>query len=484
MRSWWARSTSRRPSSAPYLEHLDLAFSFEFLLHRARRGGAGPRDRSGAPGWGARRGSSPTTTSPGSSAGSGPPTRRLTAVLLLTLPGPAFIYQGDEIGMTDGPGTDPPVDRLGRDSFRHPMQWEAGAGGRLHRRRAVAAADRPERAERGGPGRSRRLDARALPRADRLAPAAGSRASRTSGAATGSCASAAASISSRSTSPIGRPDSRPRGELVLATDPGHREGGPRGGRGSDLRGAWFEASCLWILAGLERMIEPEREARRRDWHCCCWVPSALSGCTGSDSAEGSGTELSFFIFNEPSGAYQEAADEVLGGVERRVHDHVRVPPGPGRRPARAARPPARRRGRLDRHHRHGRDLDGRVRQRRLHRAVGGRRRAGGHRGRLRQRGRVGVASRTSSTPRPFTSNTQLLWYRKDRVDEAAQDLGRDDRRGRGDRPEDGLIQVQANRYEGFTVWVTAMIESAGRADPRRAHARSASSRPRPSGRSR
>ena len=30
---------------------------------------------------------------------------------------------------------------------------------------------------------------------------------------------------------------------------------------------------------------------------------------------------------------------------------------------------------------------------------------------------------------PFTSNTQLLWYRKDRVDKPAQDLGRDDRPG-------------------------------------------------------
>src|SRR5687767_10220900 len=34
---------------------------------------------------------------------------------------------------------------------------------------------------------------------------------------------------------------------------------------------------------------------------------ALTSCTGSDDAAGSGTELSFFIFNEPSGAYQEAA---------------------------------------------------------------------------------------------------------------------------------------------------------------------------------
>jgi alpha-glucosidase len=53
---------------------------------------------------------------------------RAAAVLLLTLPGPAFVYQGDEIGMPDGPGGDPPRDRAGRDAHRHPMQWAPGAG--------------------------------------------------------------------------------------------------------------------------------------------------------------------------------------------------------------------------------------------------------------------------------------------------------------------------------------------------------------------
>jgi glycosidase len=50
-------------------------------------------------------------------------------MLLLTLPGTAFIYQGDEIGMGNGPGANPPRDRVGRDSFRHPMQWEAAPKG-------------------------------------------------------------------------------------------------------------------------------------------------------------------------------------------------------------------------------------------------------------------------------------------------------------------------------------------------------------------
>jgi multiple sugar transport system substrate-binding protein len=63
---------------------------------------------------------------------------------------------------------------------------------------------------------------------------------------------------------------------------------------------------------------------------------------------------------------------------------------------------------------------------------------------------------------PFNTNTQLLWYRKDLVKkaprtwdemiDAAEKLGRDNA---------GTIQVQANRYEGFTVWANALIESAG-----------------------
>src|SRR5690606_37524295 len=62
---------------------------------------------------------------------------------------------------------------------------------------------------------------------------------------------------------------------------------------------------------------------------------------------------------------------------------------------------------------------------------------------------------------PLWSNTQLLWYRTDRVEEPpetwdemldiAEELG----------PAEGRIQVQANRYEGLVVWTNMMIESAG-----------------------
>ncbi len=63
---------------------------------------------------------------------------------------------------------------------------------------------------------------------------------------------------------------------------------------------------------------------------------------------------------------------------------------------------------------------------------------------------------------PFNSNTQLLWYRKDLVKkppvtwdqmiDEAEKLGPD---------KGGIIQVQADRYEGYTTWVNSMVESAG-----------------------
>lgn len=63
---------------------------------------------------------------------------------------------------------------------------------------------------------------------------------------------------------------------------------------------------------------------------------------------------------------------------------------------------------------------------------------------------------------PFNTNTQLLWYRKDLVPKPPRTwdemIDQAEKLGPGDS---GTIQVQANRYEGFMVWVNALIESAG-----------------------
>ena len=123
---------------APYLEHLDRAFVFELLQSpwepealRAR-----PTLEAGSAAAGAawvlsnhdfgraRLARRARTSAP-------------AAMLLLTLPGTAFVYQGDEIGLANGPGRDPPYDRFGRDHFA------TRCSGTPRR----AAASRP-----GGPG--------------------------------------------------------------------------------------------------------------------------------------------------------------------------------------------------------------------------------------------------------------------------------------------------------------------------------------------
>jgi alpha-glucosidase len=110
---------------APYLESLDAAFSFE-LFHAPWEAEALqaaieaelalPR----TPAWALSNHDFPRLPDR-----YGEDAVRDAARLICSLPGIAFIYQGDEIGMRDGPGHDPPFDRAGRDTHRHPMQWDA-----------------------------------------------------------------------------------------------------------------------------------------------------------------------------------------------------------------------------------------------------------------------------------------------------------------------------------------------------------------------
>ena len=85
-----------------------------------------------------------------------PENLRAAAVLLLTLPGAAFVYQGDELGLANGPGHEPPFDRAGRDRLRHPMQWDASpTGGFTTGEPWLPLVDPQERnveAQRGDPG--------------------------------------------------------------------------------------------------------------------------------------------------------------------------------------------------------------------------------------------------------------------------------------------------------------------------------------------
>ena len=141
----------------PYLEHLDAAFAFE-LLHApwdAEHAACGDRGHH-AP---ARRrvGALEPRLRPARDALRAE-NARAAALLLLTLPGPAFLYQGDEIGLGDGPGGERVYDRAGRDRFRHPMQWDGSPSGGFTHRGGVAAARGPGAHQRRGPARGPALD--------------------------------------------------------------------------------------------------------------------------------------------------------------------------------------------------------------------------------------------------------------------------------------------------------------------------------------
>jgi multiple sugar transport system substrate-binding protein len=61
---------------------------------------------------------------------------------------------------------------------------------------------------------------------------------------------------------------------------------------------------------------------------------------------------------------------------------------------------------------------------------------------------------------PHTSNTQLLWYRKDRVDTPPDDFTWDEMID--DAVDKGTaVEVQSAQYEGLVVWINALIAGAG-----------------------
>ena len=84
---------------------------------------------------------------------------------------------------------------------------------------------------------------------------------------------------------------------------------------------------------------------------------------------------------------------------------------------------------------------------------------------------------------PLNSNTQLLWYRKDLVSQAPDDLGRDidDAIALAKQGKPHYIEEQGAQYEGLVVWFNSLVELGGRLDPegrQHGHRRSPQRRPR------
>lgn len=65
---------------------------------------------------------------------------------------------------------------------------------------------------------------------------------------------------------------------------------------------------------------------------------------------------------------------------------------------------------------------------------------------------------------PFWANTQLLWYRKSVAKKAGLDMDQPvtwDQLIKGAKKTDSNIGVQASLYEGYMVWINALVEGAG-----------------------
>jgi len=147
---------------APYLEHLDVAFAFELFhspweharLREAIEACAALEAPAGGPGsaWVLSNHDFPRLPDR-----FGAENVRAAAMLMLTLPGPCFIYQGDEIGQHNGPERPAGFDRAGRDPYRHPVQWDpeplrAGFTSGEPWLAPVDAAERSVAAQRTDPG--------------------------------------------------------------------------------------------------------------------------------------------------------------------------------------------------------------------------------------------------------------------------------------------------------------------------------------------
>jgi alpha-glucosidase len=129
----------------PYLDVLDLVFGFEVLFSpwdvERLRAAIEPAAALGRVAWVLSNHDFDRLVTR-----VGDENARAAALLLLTLPGAAFVYQGDELGLANGPAADPPRDPAGRDPMRNPMQWTQGRGaGFTEGTPWLPLGDRPER---------------------------------------------------------------------------------------------------------------------------------------------------------------------------------------------------------------------------------------------------------------------------------------------------------------------------------------------------
>jgi multiple sugar transport system substrate-binding protein len=185
---------------------------------------------------------------------------------------------------------------------------------------------------------------------------------------------------------------------------------------------------------------------------------ALASCGfSSDEGGGRGTEVNWYVFNEPGGAFESAINTCNRRANGRYHiTYVRLPTIADQQRELVARRLAAEDSDIDIV---GMDVNWTAEFAE----------AGwilpweGQREQTVREGKLAgplltVEYQDKVWGLPLTSNTQLLWYRKDRVRNVPRtwDEMIDQAKAAG-----RAIEVQARRYEGYTVWINSLIASAG-----------------------
>ena len=187
--------------------------------------------------------------------------------------------------------------------------------------------------------------------------------------------------------------------------------------------------------------------------------AAYAGCGGSGEEASGAKSLNWYVFNEPGGAFEKAIDNCNKQANGRYKiNYVRLPTDANQQRELIARRLAAEDTSIDLV---GMDViwtaefaeagwvlpwDGARRDE----AVKGK--LEGPLKTVQYQGKVWGA--------PFTSNTQLLWYRKDRVPKPADDVTWEQLIDQASKQGKG-IEVQGNQYEGLTAWVNALVNGAG-----------------------
>ena len=477
-RSTCAADRARRPTSSTSTPRS----AFE-LLHapwtrrrRARARSRRPRSAPAAP-----RGCCPTTTSRGCPTASARRNVRAAALLLLTLPGPGrSSTRATRSAWPTGPARDrapddragprrpPPPDAAGTTTRRTAASRRGdavAAGGRRSTGGDVAAQERdpdsmlapvprPDRAARATlRGGLEFLDARG--RRARLPPRRRAR----------------RRAQPRRRGPRRRP---PAGAIVLRHTHAARQ--PAGAAAPDARsqpGEGFVARPdAPVLAGdrsstvrfVRARAGKPADVMTEAGHRRCWRSPrrslAVAACGGSGSQRRATVTLSWFIFNEPSGGAQappKPARSSRTASTTSSSSTSRRRPTSSASSSSAASAPRTTRSTCSAWTSSGPASSPTP--------------AGSSRCRPRSRPAVteNVFDSVLQTARfknrlyavPIWSNTQLLWYRKDRVAEPPKTWDEMINEAEKLGPAKGQIQVQANRYEGLVVLVNALIESAG-----------------------